>query len=279
MTIELNENIKFWKEFGPFELDFNESAADSKRILARLGFNKERIAIKDRWFDVLTPSELVRKRNKQDGYYRAIYIQINWETSEYYIGKVNRPKWSELQRYHGSGLKFVNKFKKNRSKFVRYFIAACETAEETERLEASKVDQDLLSDEMCLNLVAGGGGTTKHPTLAETSQKKRQHMKNNPEQYKPMLEASKKAFQSGDTQALRNRSRRIKEVMSTDDYRKQSSARIKKWIDENPEEYAEARRKNHAAIKTATTNTGRGICFISVFKSTINPITWSKVNK
>ena len=77
------------------------SLFDSKRNLAKLGFNKVRIAIKDRWFDVLTPSELVRQRNKKDGYFRVVYIQINMENGEYYIVKANRPKWSELQRYQG----------------------------------------------------------------------------------------------------------------------------------------------------------------------------------
>lgn len=105
MTIAINENIKIWKEFNPLELSsWNENLFepfDSKRALAKLGFNKERIAIKDRWFDVLTLSDLVRKRNKEDGYYRAIYIQINMDNGVYYIGKVNRPKWSELIRYQG----------------------------------------------------------------------------------------------------------------------------------------------------------------------------------
>lgn len=227
---------------------FNSS--DTKRNLARLGFNKERIAIKNRWFDVLTPSELVRKRNKNDGYYRVVYIQINMENGEYYIGKANRPKWSELKRYQGTGLKFVSKFKRNKDQFARYYIAACETAEETEQLEASIVDKDLLSDEKCLNLVVGGGGTTKHPSIAETSEKKREFMKNHPEQFKPMLEASKNAFQSGDTPALRARSGRIKEVMSEEKYREMSRKRIAKWKEENPKEYAEARRKNHEKIKT-----------------------------
>lgn len=253
MTIEINENIKIWREFNPFEFSFNEAESDtfdSKRILARLGFNKERIAIRDRWFDVLTLSDLVRKRNGADGYYRAIYIQINMDSGEYYIGKVNRPKWAELIRYQGSGLKFSNKFKNNKNQFVRYYIASCETAEETEQLEASIVDKDLLADEKCLNLVAGGGGTPKHPSIAETSEKKRAYMKNHPEQFRPMLEASKKAFRSGDTPALRSRNRRIKEVMSDEKYRQMSAARIKKWKKENPEAYAEARRKNREAIKT-----------------------------
>lgn len=135
---------------------FNPTDAD--RNLAKLGFNKERIEIKNRWFDVLTPSELVRKRNKSDGYYRVVYIQINMENGEYYIGKANRPKWSELKRYQGSGLKFINKFNKNSDKFVRFYIASCETAEQTELLESALVDSELLSDEKCLNLVAGGVG-------------------------------------------------------------------------------------------------------------------------
>ena len=61
-------------------------------------FNEEQISINDRWFDVLSPSELVRKRNKEDGYYRVIYIQINFESGEYYIGKANRPTWKQLEK-------------------------------------------------------------------------------------------------------------------------------------------------------------------------------------
>ena len=254
MIITINENIRIWKEFNPIELSLDDnpfSPFDSKRNLAKLGFNKERIAIKDRWFDVLTPSALVRKRNKKDGYYRVVYIQINMENGEYYIGKANRPKWSELQRYQGSGLKFVNKFIKYKEQFARYYIAACKTAEETEQLEASIVDKDLLSDEKCLNLVAGGGGTTKHPSIAKSSEKKREYMENHPEQFKPMLAASKNAFQSGDTPALRARSQRIKEVMSAEIYREMSRTRMAKWKKENPKEYAKARRKNHEAIKTS----------------------------
>ena len=227
---------------------FNSS--DASRNLAKLGFNKERIEIKNRWFDVLTPSELVRKRNKSDGYYRVVYIQINMDNGEYYIGKANRPKWSELKRYQGSGLKFVNKFNKNSDKFVRFYIASCETADETELLESALVDSELLSDEKCLNLVSGGGGISKRPSIAETSVKKREYMKSHPEQFQPMLEASKNAFQSGDSLPLRARSQRIKEVMSDAKYREMTRERIKNWVAENPEEYAEARKNNHDAIKT-----------------------------
>jgi len=253
MTITINENIKIWQEFNPFELYGDDNlfnSFDSKRNLAKLGFNKQRIAIKNCWFDVLTPGELVRKRNESDGYYRVIYIQIDWENGEYYIGKANRPTWSELKRYQGSGLKFVNKLNKYKNQFARYYIAKCETAEETEQLEASIVNKDLLSDEKCLNLIAGGGGISKHPTIAETSEKKREYMKNHPEQFKPMLEASRKAFLSGDTPALHARSKRIKEVMSADKYREMTRSRIINWKEKHPGEYAEARRKNHEKIKT-----------------------------
>jgi len=157
MFIKINANIEIWEELNPFELSMDENLfnlADRNRDLAKFGFNKVRIAIKNRWFDVLTPSELVRKRNEADRYYRVVYIQINMENGEYYIGKANRPKWSELKRYQGSGLKFVNKFNKNPDKFVRFYIASCETAEETELLESELVDSELLSDEKCLNLVA-----------------------------------------------------------------------------------------------------------------------------
>jgi len=252
MIITINEKIRIWQEYNPIELSLNDdlsNASDSKRNLARLGFNKERIAIKDRWFDVLTSNELVRKRNKCDGYYRVIYIQINMKSGEYYIGKANRPKWSELKRYQGSGLKFVSKFKKNKNQFVRYYIASCKTAEETEQLEASVVDKDLISDEKCLNLVVGGGGTSKHPSRAETSEKKREYMINNPDQYKSMLEASNEAFCSGDTPKLRARNKSIKDTMNTEEYREMSRARMEKWKEENPNEYTEARRKNHEAIK------------------------------
>lgn len=264
MLITINESIRIWQEFNPIELSWDNNllnSFNSKRTLAKFGFNKQRIGIKNRWFDVLTPSELVRKRNTSDGYYRVIYIQINWESGEYYIGKSNRPKWSELQRYQGSGLKFSSKFIKHKNAFVRYFIAVCETAEETEQLEASIVDKDLLSDEKCLNLVAGGGGTSKHPAIAETSEKKREYMKNHPEQFKPMLEASKKAFQSGDTPALRARNKRIKEVMSTEKYREMSRKRIINWMQEYPKEYAEARRKNHEKMKAPEVQAKRKASF------------------
>jgi hypothetical protein len=253
MIITINKNIKIWMEFNPIELSCDKNVLnsfDSKYSFAILGFNKERIAIKDQWFDVLTLSELVRKRNNSDCYYRAVYIQINMDSGEYYIGKVNRPKWSEVIRYQGSGLKFANKFKNNKDQFVRYYIAACKTAEETEQLEASIVDNELLVDEKCLNLVAGGGGTTKHPSFAETSVKKREYMRTHPEQFKQMIEASKIAFQVGDTPSLRARNLRIKEVMSAEKYRRMSAARMERWREENPKDYAEARRKNHEAINT-----------------------------
>jgi hypothetical protein len=264
MITTINENIRIWKEFNPFELSLDDNlfnSFDSKRNLAKLGFNKERIAIKNRWFDVLTPGELVRSRNKSDGYYRVVYIQINMETGEYYIGKANRPSWSELKRYQGSGLLFVNKYNKNSDRFVRYYIAKCETAEETEQLEASIVNKDFLSDDKCLNLVVGGGGTSKHLSIAETSDKKREYMINHPEQFNPMLEASKKAFRSGDTPALRARSQRIKEVMSAEKYREMFRKRIAKWKKNNPKEYAEARRKNHEKIKSPECQTKRQASF------------------
>jgi len=249
----INQHLKIWDEFNPIELSLDQTqfeSFDSNRNLARLGFCKQRIAIKDRWFDVLHPSELVRKRNQKDGYYRAIYIQINFESGEYYVGKSNRPTWSQLQRYQGSGLRFSNKLRHHKHQFVRYFIGTCETAEETERLEASIVDESLLSDEKCLNLVKGGGGISKHPSIAETNEKKRAYMRAHPEQSKPMIEAAKTLFRSGDSPALRTRNLRIKEVMSDQFYRDMFRNRVIHWRENNPDEYAAAKRKSHQTIRT-----------------------------
>lgn len=271
MVTIINKNIRIWSEFSPIELSLNCGIHNSFGLwhdVMRTDSIKERVAIKSRWFDVLNKSELVRQRNKKDGYYRVVYIQINIESGEYYIGKANRPRWSELLRYKGSGIKFTNKYKKYGNQFVRYYIAACETAEETEQLEAAIVDIDLIMDEKCLNLIAGGSGITMHPSIVETSKKKREHMINHPEQFKPMLEASKKAFQSGDTPSLRARSQRIKQVMSAEKYRKMSRVRFAKWKEESPKEYAKARRKNHEAIKTPKTQEKR--------KATLNE--WKKKN-
>ena len=54
MIIKINNNIKVWKEFNPIELSMDENLFNStaNRNLAKLGFNKERIEIKNRWFDV-----------------------------------------------------------------------------------------------------------------------------------------------------------------------------------------------------------------------------------
>lgn len=252
MVIKINDTISLWREFNPFEqpIEKNDSCF-AKDLIAKFCFNKERISIMGNWYDVLSPSELVRKRNEKDGYYRVIYIQINCETGEYYLGKANRPKWSELKRYQGSGLKFKSKYKKSKNDFVRYFIAVCETAEETERLEASIVTQELLSDDKCLNLVAGGGGTSNRLSTDQLSQNKREYMKKHPEQFQSMLQAAKKAFMSGDTPTLQARSRRIKEVMNDDKYREMTSERITKWKNNNPEAYAEARRKNREKIRSS----------------------------
>ena len=244
MITEINDKITIWRKFDLAKLSMNKTSPPN--IL----FNEEQISINDRWFDILSPSELVRTRNKEDGYYRVIYIQINFDSGEYYIGKANRPTWKQLERYQGSGLKFKNKFNKHRNNFVRFYIASCKDSEETELIESSILTPEILSDEKCLNLVAGGGGLNKHTSSAETSEKKRAHMQRHPEQYQSMLKASKKAFQSGDTQSLRDRNQRIKETMSDKKYRDMTRTRIEKWIQENPEKYKESRMKMLESSKT-----------------------------
>ena len=257
MITEINDKITIWRKFDLAKLSIDKTSPPN--IL----FNEEQISINDCWFDILSPSELVRKRNKEDGYYRVIYIQINLESGEYYIGKANRPTWKQLERYQGSGLKFKNKFNRHQNNFVRFYIASCKNSEETELLESSILTPEILSDEKCLNLVAGGGGLNKHTSSAETSEKKRAHMQRHPEQYQSMLKASKKAFQSGDTQSLRDRNQRIKETMSDKKYRDMTRTRIEKWIQENPEKYKESRKKNVESLQSTESKEKRKASFNS----------------
>ncbi len=254
MLIPINENICFSLKNNLTELsleDFSLNAQDySEEMCSRLGFQELYISIKNNWYRAIPVNEFFHMRNNGDGYYRAVYIQINTITGEYYIGKLNRPRWCDVKRYRGSGLKFKNKFNNHKNEFIRYFIASCKTAKETEEIESFIVNQDLLSDEKCLNLVAGGGGTSEHPSAAETSEKKRQYMKAHPEQYKPMLEGAKKYFQSGNTPELIAKNKRVKETMNTDKYREMTRKRIRKWIAENHEEYAKSRENCRNSIRT-----------------------------
>ena len=50
-VIKINDNIAIWREFNPIELSLdNSDLFDSKRVAAKLGFNKELISIQGRWF-------------------------------------------------------------------------------------------------------------------------------------------------------------------------------------------------------------------------------------
>ena len=251
MEIVVNENIKIWQEDQAFELHGQNMVVGFSPFLAKM-----RIFVKDRWFDVISLSKMVRSRSEKDGRYHFIYIQINLGTGEYYIGKVNRKNWRELKRYKGSGLLFQKKYKKHTEEFIQYFIASCETAEETEELEAQIVSKELLQDPLCLNLVQGGGGTNKHNS-EERNLHIREYLLAHPEQYQAMLSKSKELFQSGPTQALKNRNDRIKTTMGQDSYREMSRERIKRWRTEHPEEYAASRENNRLAQQNESTKQKR----------------------
>lgn len=252
---KLNDNISIYEEIDPSLFGFfpnpniatNELVFPKQSTISAFPPNK-RIKIGERWFDIIPKWKLYRMRNA-DGYYRVIYIQINLETTEYYIGKANRPTWRQLMRYSGSGLRFVNSYQKHKEQFERYYIASCTSAEETEKLESEIITPAILADDLCLNLVAGGGGTNKHPTKEETNEKKRQWMLNHPEQYAAMLEGARKSFRSGETPQLKARVQKLKETMSDEKYRVQFRKRIADWRENNPEEYKDALQKSHDIIK------------------------------
>ena len=254
----ISKYITFSQKYNPCELalikpDRYSELPYEKLAAVLFGMNPIRIKIKDEWYEVLSMSEAVRSLSLIDGNYHFLYIQINWESNEYYIGKMNRKRWSEIKRYQGSGLKFKKKYNAHKSLFSRYIIACCKTNKETEELEAKIVDDVLLNDPKCLNLVAGGGGTNEHNDTSQKREKHREYMKSHPEQYEAMVEKAKLLYQSGDSYALEQRSKAIKATMSSDYYRQLSRERILKWKTEHPDDYEKAREKNKQAIRSPET--------------------------
>jgi len=248
MVIQISEFVSVWQKYNPIEL----SLAPHSLPADYLAENPTSIKIKNDWFDVIPISRVCRSQNK-DGYYRAIYIQIDYSANEYYIGKVNRKRWSEVKRYQGSGLRFSHKYKAHSSNFCRYYIALCNTAGETEELEAKIVDDTLLTDEKCLNLVQGGGGTSQHINHEEISQQRREYMKKHPEQAEAMLKKAKELYHSGNTTALEERSKKIRETMNQSYYKELTRERIKNWQSTHPDEYQKSRKNLKKSLKTKET--------------------------
>lgn len=250
-TIHFGENIIVEQKYSLFELsqmpanDFISEPLELSQ--ARMfGYNPTRVCIREEWFDVIPLHMLVRTK-ASDGYYRFLYIQINYNTGEYYIGKVNRKRWSEIKRYQGSGLLFTNKYKDHEDEFVRYFISACDTQEETEELEAMIVNEKLLKDSKCLNLVRGGAGTNEHYDTEKRSKRQKEIMQEHPEFFQSMIQTAKEIYCSGPSPQLDQRNKKIQETMSADEYRQMTSERIKGWRERNPEGYAVARANNKKA--------------------------------
>ena len=69
MEFVVNENIKIWQKYDPIELYCYPATDD---ILVALFENQTRIFIKDRWFDVISLSRMVRSKSKSDGCYHFI---------------------------------------------------------------------------------------------------------------------------------------------------------------------------------------------------------------
>lgn len=211
-----------------------------------------KVKIQDTWYDVIPLGSLVRKKSK-DGYFRAIYIQIDYTSGEYYIGKVNAANRRKLLSYPGSGVLFTQKYKKHKDRYRRYYICYCKTAKETEEMEARIVNEELLKDPFCLNLIRGGGKATTKDYSEERKKQQGEYMKSHPERYEAMMKAAK----NFSLQDIQRRGESIKKTMSNDKYRKMTSERIKRWMVEHPEEYALARANNKAALINPETRAKR----------------------
>ena len=235
---------------GILENDFENNSSsinDSKYFDENI-----KICINGNWYKVIPASELIRRKSS-DGYYRAIYIWINYDSGEYYIGKVNAAKKYRLLKYTGSGVKFKVKYNKHKDRFARYYIFYCNSSKETEEIEAKIVNQELLKDPFCLNLVQGGGGISQAPFSEDRIEKQRKYMKEHPDSYKAMLDAA----HSFDRRKIEERNNSIRKTMSAEKYKEMSSERIKKWKENNPEEYAKARENNKRSMDNPETKAKR----------------------
>lgn len=208
--------------------------------------------IKGVWYEVLRPSQY-RPLRGPDGYYRYLYLQVNLMTGHYYIGKSNKQRWSEVRSYKGSGRRFINEYRKYKDFFRLYVFAVCKTAQETEDLESYIVDEELLSDPNCLNLVCGGGGTGDHQTteeeLAARRARGRAYAQAHPE-IGQQLTANMKAYYAEHPEEIERRNESIRAKMSGDEYKQMTRERIKAWREAHPEEYALAREKSRQAIRS-----------------------------
>lgn len=249
MLIEFGENIKVEQKYSMFELATYPGQGDyynepnELRQARLLGYNPTRVFIRNTWYDVIPLHQLARSR-AADGKYHFIYIQINYKTDEYYVGKVNRKRWRELIRYQGSGVLFTKKYSSHKDEFARYYIAICETQKETEELEALIVNDDLLKDPKCLNLVKGGAGTNEHYDREKRSIKQKEIMRNHPEYFQTMVQTAKEIYCSGPSFQLEQRNKSIRKTMNTDEYREMTRKRIHRWKEEHPEDYAKSRENN-----------------------------------
>ena len=240
---ETLSNNSFWQSTNnPFENTFYRPITDF--ILKE---EKQKIVLQGKSYSILSMSRLARSKGS-DGKYHAVYIWINFSTGEYYIGKVNRDKWSQIKRYTGSGVKFKPIYNKHKDHFIRYYLFACNSEKETEEREAELVNEELLKDPFCLNLVAGGGGVSTSPLPEERREKQRQYMKEHPKRYEAMLKVAHNLSEYD----LQRRGASIKKTMSDEKYKKMTKERIAKWRKEHPEEYQKAQEKSKEAQQDET---------------------------
>lgn len=87
--------------------------------------------------------------------YNLVYLTVNINSGEYYIG-VHGSETSLSDAYKGSGKLIANKLKIDRGNYIRINLFNLSTRFRANIIEAILVDEDLLKDSKCLNLVPGG---------------------------------------------------------------------------------------------------------------------------
>ena len=94
------------------------------------------------------------------------YKQLR-DNGEYYYGIHSTDNLDD--GYAGSGVKFRKKYNSDPSRFTKTIIHYDDSRSGIEEFEEVLVDDDMLKDPLCLNLMTGGGGVDYHLETDEIS--------------------------------------------------------------------------------------------------------------
>ena len=164
-----------------------------------------------------------------------LYFILDETTNKFYIGKqsINRPSLKKrIDTYFGSGIIIRRMYKSGKHKLIKYILKCCKDKFILSDLEAKVVDDELRTNEYCLNLCNGGIGGR---TLTSDG-----YIKNGEKHRKWFIEHKDKE---------EIRIKKLKEYLNSEIGKKRLKESIKKYYDTHPEikEYLRQKALNQFA--------------------------------